>query len=431
MSAKKIQAYLKSKSVLIVDNRAATKATLKKVFSSLGVLKEKIEVAETIDGAVKKNNHSPYDIIVSLSKIGETDCKALIDSHISTHPNRKNASIIITSSDPEFGKSCLALDSEADLFLVEPLSLDVISKSFLKLFLSKVQTNSFKELLFQVKELIYKEDFEGAHELIGNLKENNQEMHEVFFLEGLIYKNLKKMEEAKVAFNNSLEVKEDYFRSLNAMVTIEFGEGNFIDAYKYQEKLTSSYKLDPLELPRLIKLSLANQRFTDIMKYSEMFPDLNDYAPEIKSSLSAALVICGKKLLAEGSKAHGNDCLKSAAKLSGGRFNIIESIISTHIAQDDLDTAQELLLKHATKFGEVPEFQALEAQVAYLKGDTNGCLKLGIPLVEKKHKNHDVFEIVIKSSIAINRRPELIEKLKEDAAALFPKKASFFLSLNG
>ena len=127
----------------------------------------------------------------------------------------------------------------------------------------------------------------------------------------------------------------------------------------------------------------------------------------------------------------GIECLKSAAKFSAGKFNIIESIIATHISLDSLDMAEELLIKHASRFGEVPEFQALEARVAYLKGDTNGCLKLAIPLVERKFKNHDIFEIVIKSSIAIKRRPDLIEKLKEDAAALFPKKANFFLGLNG
>ncbi len=434
MSAKKVHAYLKEKNILLVENRAANKASLKQVLGSLGADKEKIEVAESIESAVKMNDNRPFDIILTVAKLGDQDFREISRSHTLNCPNRRESSLIVIANDPELAKSTLALDSELDLFLCEPVTVDVLNKSLLKLFLTKLQNNPYRNSLYKIKESFFKGEYEESLTIFQQLEEDEEALsqgplHELYFYKGLLLEKLNKTSEAKQAFLKSHKVKREYYRSLNRLLNLEFKEGNFKEAYSYQKIIVKDYMVEPMILPLMIKLSLANEELGDIKYFAELFPDLNDYEPEIKASLAAALVICGKRYFERGKRKEGIENLKSASKICGDRFNIIEGIISTYIRFDELDAAGALLLKYATKFGEMAEFQALEARVAFLKGDTSGCLKLGIPLVEKKIKNDDVFEIVIKSSIAINRRPELIEKLKEDAAALFPKKANFFLNL--
>ncbi len=432
MKPKKVEAikkFLADKKVLVVDEKKTTRTTLKKIFTEFGVKVQHIFIADNNSDAVEIINDLKIDIVFADYQVGNEEGIDLLSTHMAIFPNRQRAIFTLISGPNSIASSSLILDTEADDYIAEPFTSKSISESFLKILERKITSSPFLNAYHKTKELIYLNEFETARKIIEPLKQGNNHLDEVYYLEGKIFLAEENTQEAIKLFEMALQENESHYLSLKTLAEEYSKLKKWKDAYTHTIKMLNHYPINPANLPELIRLSIANQQYEDLVKYAEFFSKLEVQSPCIKTNIAASLVICSRYFLKNKERDKGVKTLLEAVKHSSGKLAILEKIILLLIEFEEVKLAYDILNQFDSVHGENPSYRNLEIQIDYCNRDIQSVLKKGIPLAESGVANIDVYEVVILSSIKAQRKANSIMHLIDKAIAKFPESSKHFQSM--
>ena len=327
-----IKTYLEDKSALIVETKKTTRTTLKKILSSFGVKIQKIFIADNIVDGSEMIKDLKIDIVFAGYEVQKSKGIDLLTSHLEVHPNRQNAIFSLVSGPNSIASSCLVLDTEADEYIAEPFTAKSLSESFLKAIERKMNKTPFLNAYHSIKEAIHLGDLNSAKNLLAPLSEGFDDLDEVFYLSARVAHAEGNLEEALKLYEQTLEVNHAHYHALKTLAQEYSNIKMWGKAYTHTIKLLKHYPINPDKLPELIRLSIANHQYEDLIKYAEFFRGLEVQSPAIKTNIAASLVICSKYFLRSGEREKGLKTLLEAVKSSSGKLSIIENIISTFIA---------------------------------------------------------------------------------------------------
>ena len=424
-----IKNYLEDKIALIVETKKTTRTTLKKILSSFGIKVQKIFIADNIADGRDIINDLKIDIVFAGYEVQDSKGIDLLSTHLEVHPNRQNAIFSLVSGPNSIAASCLVLDTEADEYIAEPFTAKSLSQSFLKAIKRKMNKRPFLSAYHSIKEAIYLGDLDTAKKILAPLLEGFDDLDEVFYLSAKIAQEEGNLEEALKFYEQTLEVNHAHYHALKALAQEYSNIKMWAKAYTHTIKLLKHYPINPDKLPELIRLSIANQQYEDLIKYAEFFRGLEVQSPSIKTNIAASLVICSKFFLRGGEREKGIKTLLEAVKSSSGKLSIIENIISTFIEYKEVKLGFEVLKQFEPLHGENPLYKGLEIEIDYCNQDTKSVLLKGIPLAEAGEANIRVYEAVILSSIKARRKTNSIIHLIDKAVAKFPDSSKHFQSM--
>ncbi|ATH06999.1 hypothetical protein BIY24_03325 [Halobacteriovorax marinus] len=424
-----IKSYLENKKALIVDNKKTTRTTLKKIFTNFGIKVQHIFVADNNSDACEIINDLKIDIVFAGYEVQGQKGIDILKTHMNVFPNRQNSIFTLISGPNSVASSCLVLDTEADDYIAEPFTAKSLSESFLKTVERKMERSPFLNFYHAIKEAIFLNNLDRAKIILEPLKQKLDNLDEVFYLDARIHQEEGNIEEALKLFEQSLEVNHAHYLSLQALATEYSNLKMWKKAYDHTAKILKHYPINPDNLPELIRLSIANHQYEDLIKYAEFFRSLEVQSPSIKTNIAASLVICSKFFLRTGDRQKGIKTLLEAVKCSSGKLSIIENIIMTFIEYKEVKLGFDVLRQFESLHGDNPLYQSLEIQIDYCNQDINSVLKKGIPLAESGAASIQVFEAVILSSIKAQRKTNSIIHLIDKAVAKYPDSSKHFQSM--
>lgn len=432
MNPKKVQAikkFLGDKKALIADDKKTTRTTLKKILTKFGVKVQHIFIADNNSDASEIINDLKIDIVFAGYNVGSEKGIDLLNTHMNVFPNRQRAIFSLISGPNSIASSCLILDTEADDYIAEPFTTKSIADSFLKIVERKITSSPFLNAYHKTKELIFLNELDTARKIIEPLKLGQNHLDEIYYLEARVFQEEGNTEEALKLFEMALEVNDSHYLSLKSLVEEYSNLKMWKNAYTHTIKLLNNYPINPENLPELIRLSIANQQYEDLIKYAEFFSGLEVQSPCLKTNIAASLVICSNYFMKNKERDKGVKTLLEAVKHSSGKFSILEKIISIFIEYKEVKLAYDILNQFEPLHGENPSYRNLEIQIDYCNKDIKSVLKKGIPLAESGAANIEVYEVVILSSIQAQRKTNSIIHLIDKAAAKFPERSKYFQSM--
>lgn len=432
MNPKKVEAikkFLGDKKALIIDDKKTTRSTLKKILTTFGVKIQHIFIADNNSDACEIINDLKIDIVFAGYNIGEYKGIDLLTTHMNVFPNRQRAMFSLISGPNSIASSSLILDTEADDYIAEPFTTKSLSESFLKIVERKMASSPFLNAYHKIKELIVLNDFENARKLLEPLKKGDHHLDEVYYLEARVFQEEGNTEEALRLFESSLEINSTHYLSLKCLAEEYSNIKMWKKAYAHTVNLLNNYPINPERLPELIRLSIANQQYEDLIKYAKFFSELEVQSPCIKTNIAASLVICSRYFFRNNEKEKGRNTLLEAVKHSSGKLSILENIISISIENKEVKLAYDVLNQFEPIHGDSAVFKNLEIQIDYCNKDIKNVLKKGIPLAESGAANIQVYEVVILSSIMAQRKTNSIIHLIDKAVAKFPESSKHFQSM--
>jgi hypothetical protein len=220
-----------------------------------------------------------------------------------------------------------------------------------------------------------------------------------------------------------LALSTDGENKLCAFYYIELAAANkiFIKARPYITILLENNFINKTIIVPIIKCCLANKDFAQLFKLYESVKDF-ELEDDQKIPLAAGLTMACKYYVLKGQGLeHVKKVLFYALKLSCSKNSIISSIYNMLI---DLD--EYLFVK--TQIEKIPseelgiEIQIVELRVSAIT-DKSPYLTLekASTLINKDIRVFDIYEIMIKKSLEVNRDPKFIQRLAYEASKLFPE----------
>jgi tetratricopeptide (TPR) repeat protein len=424
-----LKTFFKNKKALIIEDKKTARGTIKKSIIFFGVNVSNIETADSIEKATALLENNSFDLVFCNSEIKEKDATHLVDLHTKTNPNRAKVLYILISTPNSLASACKILDSDIDDYIAEPFSATSFNESLYKLTKRKMNKTKGYIEYHNAKACLYKNDLVEAEKSIDYLKEDFDYADEAYFLEGKLYLQHGDLETSLLLFEKALEINHKHYPSLKVLIKGLTELERYGEAYAVTKKLLEHYPINPSQLPELIKLSLLNKKYDDLMNYAKFFHNLEEKCPSIKTTIAASLVLCGKYFFDSGDKTKAIQTLLEAVKASSGKLSIIQNIVLTFMKYDELTIARDVLHKFEPLHGHQVSYQVLEVELHSLNNDTNSVLRKGLPLAQRGIVDKSLYTAVIKGMVKANKKQDIIEELVENAIKHFPKEESLFKSL--
>lgn len=424
-----IKNFYSNKRALIIEDKKTSRGTIKRILTSFGIKVTNIDKAETISNAKEMLLERRFEVVFCNSIIREKDATFLIDHHVETFSNRSKVLFVLVSSPNSVAATCKILDSEIDDYIAEPFSSNSLTDSLIRL--TKRKMNNSKSYLeyHKAKSFLISGDLENAEKSIDILKTKSDYADEALYLEGKLYLKHGDLETSLLFFEKAIELNSKHYLSLKELIKgyRELKESE--KAYDTSKLLLSNYPINPANLPDLIRLSLLNKKYEDLINYSTFFHSLEEKCPSIKTTIAASLVICGKFFFENDDNAQAIQTLLEAVKASSGKLSIIQNIVHILMKHGQVKIAYEVLMNFEPLHGNDKSYQILEIELCSLNNDVKTVLRKGLPLAQKGVVDRNLYIAVIKCSVKAKRNEQNISNLILMAIKHFPEDESYFNSL--
>lgn len=420
--------FFKGKEAVIIDPSSSTRATIKRVLSSIGFPIGNIHIVPDYFQAIEVIKDKMAAIIFTAADIGkEKTAEDLLELHLDLIPNRENCVFMVISKHNSEASAAAYLDTEVDNYICQPFNTETLQSSVMKAFKQKVTQTAYDREVCKIKSLIYTKEFDEAKQRAEKSLTMNKNQAWSYFLLGNIEEVQSNFQAAIDQYRKALDSDTSHYQTLSGLMRCYQSLKMYADAYDAATLLLDQYPLSINSIPDLIRISLANQKFEDLEKISAVLVQIPDLSPTIKLQISAGLALCGKHLLKNQNRELGVKSLKKALETCDFNPNIVLSVGQTYVDSALYKEAMNVLNQYDDKLGAMASFKVLELEVFYRTGEKKGhIISLGNQLLKKNIKQPKVYEIMLEASRELNRRPEAIEQIVFDATKDYPELKGHF-----
>ncbi len=425
--------FFKNKKALILEPASTIRQSIRKQLTTFGMDNLNIITAESFGAAKNIITNDLPEIVCTNLQCGDASGIDLLPIHLEAHSNREKTLFFVISSDNSMSTAAYKLNPDIESFIVEPFTFEAMQNTLVESLLKKLDISLTKKKLYKAKEYFNIKDFNKVCTLADEIVNEDTSLASDALLlkaDALLAKN--DNSQATEVLLSSLELNPKHHGTLNRIIEVYQKNKEYQKAYEHTVTLIKNYPINPTRIPDLIKISIANKKYDDLLNYANIFSSLSDSHPIVKMHLAAGLVICGKFLVNEHETEKGIAALLKASEMSGQKIEIIKNIVQNLIIAGAQKEASNILNKFIIENPQqnTDELKIAELEIAHqTTKDNDYVLNMATNLIKANIRTINVYNILIIRSIWNKRSAEKIQEIINEAATYFPDNEEEFNKL--
>ncbi|RZF21143.1 tetratricopeptide repeat protein [Halobacteriovorax vibrionivorans] len=431
------QTFFKDLEVLVVESLGNARVAYENAFKSLGIERKNVRFAKTFHDALKELDSFEPNLVFSYEVLDQGRYNDVLKKHLKLQPNRINNSFILLTQNDSIDAISKIAQQQVDLVLPIPFTVDSIKALMDKLYEMKSSPSDYRKLINAAYEQVGK-DHAKVFEIVEKARELSKGPYETYYLEGLCHFKDKNFEESLKALEKSYTINPKDFNTLKLFFKTYKHQKNYYMALQYSLKLHADYPISPDMLKDLSMVAVAAGKHELILNYYDAYKKVNEPSDEIKDAISAAIVIYARCELEkiEFDKSSIQDLQKNkkylkalklieeASIICATKPAILEKMIIILTQTPDNKTTKFVQVKQKEKFPKYENAPLMDALVADKDSTASQSLKMAIDTLNSGFKSEELFEIIIKRSVDMNRKEESIQEWYEQAIKIYPHMKS-------
>ena len=421
--------FFTNKRVLIIDPVTMTRASIRKFVESLGCASKDIQQSDNFVDGLEQIKKGKPQIVFCEFDLGNENAFKILQAHLELFPLRMKCCFTVYSSINSPTLTASLADSEVDVFIAKPFTLDTFKGQFFKALSIKLQGGKFDHILDQGRAELRAKDFDKAIEFGAQASEMNKTSPKPFSLMGLAYLGKSEKLKAQQHFELGLKNSPENFICLKNLVLLHMEHKEYRQAYDAAVVFTNHYSLPAEMLPSLMKAALANEKFHDIVNFHKIFMSLGEQADQtlLGPIIAAGLTLSGQWMLKNNNKAEGLDALAKAQKLGATRIGILKKLANVYLefGQSNLAVTVFDQIEASGKLS-ANDLRLLELEIKAPTFPAPEVLRLARDALAHGIKTVFVYETLIKKNKEVGRSISAYEDLIEEAIRNFPEQKALF-----
>ncbi|HLE01217.1 MAG TPA: hypothetical protein VJB59_13220 [Bdellovibrionota bacterium] len=419
-----------SQSLANVRFLVADPSSSRKSFRALlSYFKVKPHLVDVVDSAhdstevLKKNKHN---VIFADYSLGGSHCFELIQVQQDVlSPEEVRAFFLITSQDSNSLVSSAA-DESVDAIFVKPFNFGILKQRFIEVLSQKIDPSPYTKAIKQGRRELKMEKPEEAIKSFQQAKKLDPAPALACSYEGEAHQMLKHHPEAIRSFEEGLSYNPTHFRSLLGAVESFMETEDYEKAYAAGRKLVDHHTVPVKRIPQLIRLSVLNQKFEDVVQFYEVTSRLDQSDDTLATYLGAGLVICGLYFLRKGANTSALDAFRKAEVACKQQPRILTRILRALITAGLEAEMKAFLSRIPDEVKDSAEVRLAQIEFWARSGSQHKALEYALKMIQENIKDEKLFEWAIRISKDLKRKDTLIEDLVFKAGQAFPDKRAFF-----
>lgn len=421
--------FFENKSWLIVDSSASTRTSIKKTITQLGSKISNMIDAENFSDAKALIESKKPNFIIGNKTINGGSTIDLFSEHMSAVPNRSEAGFFVITEENSLSEVAIALHYDMEGLISVPFTGLTIINTILGGLKHKIAPSAYLKRLYEAQELFLKGDLDFAMATFEEAIALNQYPYEAYYYLAEIYKARGQFAEATNAYEQAVTSNPKHYKTLRDLSTLYYQEKNFKLAYEANVQMAQNYPILPERIPDLIRLSIINQKYPDIINYLKVFDSLKSPSVEIQNSLAAGLAVLGKYFFNLGETDNAIESLKKAFSYSNGKFEVLKSVSRTFQEMNRSEVLLELF--EAVDLSLWPDnIESIYFSTLHLVSDDHqSVINYGEKLLRRKILAPEIYKGIIERGIKMKRKLGVIEGQVFEGIKNFPKHKEEFEDL--
>jgi DNA-binding NarL/FixJ family response regulator len=426
---KPILDYFENKSWLVIEGSTSVRGSIKKTIIQLGSKMSNLSDSDNVTDAQEFIETNKPNFIITNKNVKGSSSLTLFDTHMRHVPNRNNASFFIITEENSLSEVAWVLEYEMDGIISLPLNGAILIQTILSGVARKISPTPYSKRIEDARILYSNNKLDEAILLLKSALSLDAHPYEAHAFIGQIYTEQNLTKSAIDSYEESISHNPKYYKALNRLSSFYYQQKEYKKAYDIYLKLAQTYPLPPEKIPVLIRLSIINKKYEDIINYLKFFQTISTPNAKTQNYLSAGLAILGKHFYTINDFDRGTDALKTAFQFSNGKYEILKSIMQTfeeakkaEILFDLFDKTDlsvwpkevQILYFHSLHLTSTDDFRVVSEGEKHIK---NG---IADPLI---------FRAIITRSITMKRKSSYIENLILESNKLFPECTEEFENL--
>lgn len=315
-----------------------------------------------------------------------------------------------------------------DVF-IKPFSYGQILESFVQVMNEKFNPSPYVIEILAGKYLLARGNLEDALTSFKAAEMIERDHPRAKALQGRTLMKMGRMDQAITAFKSALRNDPSHYESQLGLLEILNARGDYVQAYQISKRLSADHTLPLRMIPDLVRLSIQNKRFDDILEYDKLLETTRNTDPDVAINVATALVIAGIHYVTTGKVPEGVASFRRAEGLTPANVSIHTRIFSA-LSQNKLNKEIDAMLQRLSKdVMNSTEFRLARFEHIDRYGDPLDSISEGIHLLRSGIKTPQVHRAVIERSIQVKRSPSVIADLIHNAILDCPEEEENFLSL--
>ncbi len=431
-SAKENQAtleFFEKKTWLVVDPSTSTRASVKKTLTQIGSKTSNIFDTDNLNEARKLIAEKKPHFIIGNKTLNIGSTIELYNDHLSVLPNRLEAGFFVITEKNSLSEAAIALHHDMDGLISVPFTGQTVINTVLNGVKFKMAPTPYLKRLYQAQELFIKGELDYAFTNFEEAIKLHQHPYEAHYFLAEIHKLRNQTNEAIKTYELALAYNPQHYKTLRDLSALYYQQKDFKKAYEVNVKMAQNYPILPERIPDLVRLSIINQKYSDIINYLNVFDTLKSPSIEIQNAMAAGLAVLGKYFLSLGQAEEAVNTLKRAFQYSNGKYEVLKSISRTF---HELNKSEVLLAAFdAIDMSLWPDnAEGIYFQTLHLVStDSQIVINYGEKLLKRKIIDPGIYRGMIERGIKMKRKLGIIEGQVFEAIKHFPAQKEEFEGL--
>lgn len=418
---KPILDYFENKSWLVVEMSSSTRTSIKKTITQLGAKMSNMFDADNFKDAEALIQSKKPHYVIGNKNINGGSTVTLFDTHMKAMPNRIHSGFFIITDENSMSEVSLALEYDMDGIISVPFTGATIIDTLLAGVKHKVEPSAYLRKIEDGRVKYIQGELDSAKETFQNALPLSKLPYEGHYFIGKIHFDKNAQDDAVLSFEESIKYNAEFYKTLKILSALYYQRKEFVKAYNTNLQMAQKYPTSPDRIPELIRLSIINQKYEDIINYLKIFHSIQNPSYEMQNYLSAGLAILGKYFVNCNDSEKGVVALKDAFKYSNGKFEIINSITTSFQKFNKLGVLNDLFEEADTSNWSI-EAQALQFYALNsVSSDDLRVVTIGEKLVKEKVRDIQVYRGLIDRGMKMRRKVGYIEGLVLKATMVLPE----------
>lgn len=417
---KYILEYFEPKHWLIIESSSSSRVSIKKTLTQIGAQMSNMIDADNIVDAEKLMVEKKPHFIITNKIVSGMSSLSLFNLHLKTNPNRIKAGFFVITEENSLAEVAWALEYEMEGIISLPLNGATVIRTVLEGVKRKINPTQYTTKLEEGRTIYIDDQLDKALELIRNAVQLDEHPYESYSLIGEIYTKKKLTKEAITSFEESVKHNSKFFKSLNRLSYLYYQEKDFKKSYDMNLLMVQRFPVSPERIPDLIRLSIINKKYEDILNYFKLFQGIQNPSIEMQNYLSAALAILGKYFVSTHDTERAVEALRDAFKFSNGKYEILKSVTLSFQKLNKANILYDMYDKIDIDLWP-KEVQGLYFYAMHLSSqDDSRVIQIGEKLLKSNVLDPFIYRGIIERSIKMKRKTSYIEDMIFQANKHFP-----------
>ncbi len=425
--------FIQKSQFLVVDPHSSSRNALRRLCLDLGAKSPNVNAVDNLGDAHEMiSKLRPQFLIVEYEMGGGRCGMDLIHVQRKWYEKDSERVFLLLTSNQSPAILSHAEEEEVDSILPKPFTAAKFRDQLLAAIAPKFNPTPYLTAIQDGKTALVRKNFPDAIAAFRKARKLDPKPTAACFYEGVANRKSEKPDDAAKCFERGLTFDPKNFRCLEGLYEISMERKDPAKSYALTRLMYAEHPYTPRRIPELVKLSIANKKFKDVLDYYKFFVQMEARDEATCLSLAAGLVLTGRNYLLKGKKKAADkavDCFDKAVSISKGKAGIYKGVLRALLETKHPKQAEAYLKALPSDLADSEEIMLLWFDQTLLAGSTNDVLMIGSRLLSKGIKNEKIYESMIVKSLEAGRRHSTVEHLFIDACRIYPEKREYFENL--